>query len=358
MINSNSHKYYDNKNQKLRNQTTENRNRNRNKEIIKTTEIEPERKTNSVTKRNNNVKKKNMKKTHTETLSRVHDVPDVPDMPDMPDAPDKPVEREHEREREREREVPTTYSNIENIDQSDTHKAKLESEREKRECQKKIMAMKNHIASLKRRQENMNKKLMSFKIKENKANEAKKQKEDIKKSLYDTSVIKRTELEEKRKNIENQRNATNKRQNESFQREKMEEIINYKKYIREKEQESKQNKINKVKAIHDQIIKIKSIRETNKTSATNRKRELNKNYGTENEKIYENNIEETKLLKEQIKQLQLEEDALLNKLNNTRNKYDTYSSNDPYSVGYKNKSKNESTHSHKRSKRTSSFDDY
>ena len=357
MINSNSHKYYDNKkDQKLRNQTTENRNRNRNKEIIKTTEIEPERKTNSVTKRNNNVKKKNMKKTHTETLSRVHDVPDVPDMPDMPDVPDKPVEREHERERERE--VPTTYSNIENIDQSDTHKAKLESEREKRECQKKIMAMKNHIASLKRRQENMNKKLMSFKIKENKANEAKKQKEDIKKSLYDTSVIKRTELEEKRKNIENQRNATNKRQNESFQREKMEEIINYKKYIREKEQESKQNKINKVKAIHDQIIKIKSIRETNKTSATNRKRELNKNYGTENEKIYENNIEETKLLKEQIKQLQLEEDALLNKLNNTRNKYDTYSSNDPYSVGYKNKNKNESTHSHKRSKRTSSFDDY
>ena len=77
-----------------------------------------------------------MKKTHTETLSRVHDVPDVPDMPDMPDVPDKPVEREHERERERE--VPTTYSNIENIDQSDTHKAKLESEREKRKSNHQI----------------------------------------------------------------------------------------------------------------------------------------------------------------------------------------------------------------------------
>ena len=45
------------------------------------------------------------------------------------------------------------------------------------------MAMKNHIASLKRRQENMNKKLMNIKIRENKANEAKKQKEDTKTRL-------------------------------------------------------------------------------------------------------------------------------------------------------------------------------
>ena len=57
-------------------------------------------------------------------------------------------------------------------------------------------------------------------------------------------------------------------------------------------------------------------------------------------KKYENNVEKTKLLKEQIKQLQYEEDAIMAKLNKTKDRYDTYTSSDKYSnLGYKNKKK-------------------
>ena len=60
-----------------------------------------------------------------------------------------------------------------------------------------------------------------------------------------------------------------------------------------------------------------------------------------------------KLLKEQIRQLQLEENAIMNNLNKTKNRYDIYTSNDKYGVlGYKNR---DGENSYRATKRKSSF---
>ena len=301
-------------------------------------------------------------------VSNVYDKRDVPSFTNSRRENDPPSITNSRRENDRpsisnsrnEKDVPTAYKkrnetdirNSKDISDSlnkdnETHKAKLESEREKRECEEKIRTIKNHIQAMKRRQENMNKKLMYFKIKEDKTNNAKKHKEDTKKAIDEYNIIRRTELEEKRKNILINKNATNKGMKESSQRAKMDKAMNYKKYIKEREEAIKQSQIDKVREMHDKNEKIKAVRENNRNLGSMRKQELNKNYGNENEKIYENNIEETKLLREQIRQLQSEEDALLNKLNNTRNRYDTYSSNDRYCLGYRNK---------RYSKRKTSFD--
>ena len=122
--------------------------------------------------------------------------------------------------------------------------------------------------------------------------------------------------------------------------------------MKEREEATEVCRNNKTKDIQDQIERIKAIRENNKNIGSNRKRMLNKNYGTENEKVYENNVEETKLLKEQIRQLQLEEEALMQNLNKTKNRYDTYASNDKYGLlGSQNKDR-----THKYRKRKISFD--
>ena len=153
-----------------------------------------------------------------------------------------------------------------------------------------------------------------------------------KKAIFEYNTIRRTELEERRRNIENQRQAINKGIKESSQKVKMGKTNEYKKSMKEREEATEVSRNNKTKDIQEQIERIKAIRENNKNIGSNRKRMLNKTYGTENEKVYENNVEETKLLKEQIRQLELEEEALMQNLNKTKNRYDTYASNDKYGL--------------------------
>ena len=64
-------------------------------------------------------------------------------------------------------------------------KAKLESEKEKKECEEKIKILKNHILAMKRQQENMNKKILLLKNKEEILNNAKKAKEKTKRAIYE-----------------------------------------------------------------------------------------------------------------------------------------------------------------------------
>ena len=85
--------------------------------------------------------------------------------------------------------------------------------------------------------------------------------------------------------------------------------------------------------IRNQIEKIKMLRENNKNLHFKRKQKLNENYNDINEKKYENNIETTKLLKMQIKQLQNEEDEYLNKLNKTKERLNNYCSTEKIYFG-------------------------
>ena len=77
------------------------------------------------------------------------------------------------------------------IESEQKFKAKLESEKERKECEEKIRILKNHISAMKRQQENMNKKILFFKNKENMLNNAKKFKEKSKRDLYEYKIIKR-----------------------------------------------------------------------------------------------------------------------------------------------------------------------
>ena len=216
------------------------------------------------------------------------------------------------------------------IESEQKFKAKLESEKERKECEEKIRILKNHISAMKRQQENMNKKILFFKNKENMLNNAKKFKEKSKRDLYEYKIIKRAELEQKKKNIEKIREKIDKGIKESKYKTKLEKTYKYKHYQQELKELNKQNESNNTKKIIEQIQKIKAIRDNNKNISINRRKFLNKNYNDINEKKYETNIEKMKLLKEEIKQLLNEEDECLTNLNKTKNQYDNMTSYDKY----------------------------
>ena len=222
------------------------------------------------------------------------------------------------------------------IESEQKFKAKLESEKERKECEEKIRILKNHISAMKRQQENMNKKILFFKNKENMLNNAKKFKEKSKRDLYEYKIIKRAELEQKKKNIEKIREKIDKGIKESKYKTKLEKTYKYKHYQQELKELNKQNESNNTKKIIEQIQKIKAIRDNNKNISINRRKFLNKNYNDINEKKYETNIEKMKLLKEEIKQLLNEEDECLTNLNKTKKQYDNMTSYDKYlSTGHK-----------------------
>jgi hypothetical protein len=129
----------------------------------------------------------------------------------------------------------------------------------------------------------------------------------------------------------------------------MDKINKYKQYVKEREEASKANENNQTKAIKKQIEKIKAIREKNKNIGEKRRKVLNKTYNDIYEKKTENNVEETKLLKEEIKRLQTEEDACLANLNKTRDRLVTFTTADKYGniqkgyLGFSNK-KRKSSH--------------
>ena len=227
---------------------------------------------------------------------------------------------------------------FQNTELSEEFKAKLESDKEKKEYEERIRLMKNHISAMKRQQEDMNKKINFLKHKEANINNVKKEREKAKKAILEYNQNKKNELEEKRKQIEKQREAMNKQIKESSQKSKMEKINKYKQSQKEKlEVNNKINNNNKNKNINiiSKIEKIKALRENNKNIALNRKKKLNKNYKELNEKKYEKNVEKTNMYKMEIKQLQNEEEDLINKLNQTRERLNTFNSTENIYFGVK-----------------------
>ena len=231
-----------------------------------------------------------------------------------------------------------------NTEMSEEYKAKLESDKEKKEYEQRIKLMKNHILAMKRQQDDMNKKINFLKHKEANINNIKKEREKAKKAILEYNITKKNELEEKRKQIEKQRENLNKQIKESSEKSKMEKINKYKQSQKEKQEVSnKINNINKNKNnnIITKIEKIKALRENNRNLALNRKKKLNKNYKELNEKKYEKNVEKTNKLKMEIKQLQDEEEELINQLNQTRERLNTFNSTENIYFGVK-KSRKES----------------
>ena len=224
-----------------------------------------------------------------------------------------------------------TFNYSDEKDSGQKLKEKLNSDKERKECEEKILLLKNHISAIKRQQDNMNKRIIFLKNKENMINNVKKMKEKSKRDFDEYKINEIAELEQKRKNIEKQREEMNKGIKESKQKNILEKSRGYKLYQKERKEEKKENEKNTKKKIIEHMEKIKAIREINKNNEINRKKNLNKTYNDINEKKYENNIKKTKLLKEQIKQLSKEEDECLVNLNRIKNKLNIMISLDRYS---------------------------
>ena len=224
-----------------------------------------------------------------------------------------------------------TFNYSDEKDSGQKLKEKLNSDKERKECEEKILLLKNHISAIKRQQDNMNKRIIFLKNKENMINNVKKMKEKSKRDFDEYKINEIAELEQKRKNIEKQREEMNKGIKESKQKKILEKSRGYKLYQKERKEEKKEKEKNTKKKIIEHMEKIKAIREINKNNEINRKKNLNKTYNDINEKKYENNIKKTKLLKEQIKQLSKEEDECLVNLNRIKNKLNIMISLDRYS---------------------------
>ena len=123
--------------------------------------------------------------------------------------------------------------NYQDYEMSEKYKAKLESDKEKRECEEKVRLMKNHISAMKRQQEDINKKINFLKHKEENINIVKKDRENRKKDILEYNNNRKNEIEKKRKNIEKQREIMNKGIKESNEKAKIDKINQYKQYQQE-----------------------------------------------------------------------------------------------------------------------------
>ena len=200
--------------------------------------------------------------------------------------------------------------------------------------------MRNHISAMKRQQDNMNKKLLFLKNKEDIINNAKKFKEKTKKDIYNHKIMKMTELEQRKKEIERQKEELNNGVKDSLAKSKIEKKNKYKLNLEEMNDINKNAEKDNNQKILQKIEKIKAIRENNKNISFNRRKILNQNYNNINEKKYESNMEKTKLLKEQIKKLITEEDECLIGLNRTKERLNIMTSSERYSTSGGKRKKN------------------
>ena len=208
---------------------------------------------------------------------------------------------------------------------SDTVKSKIESEKEKKEYEEKVRSMKNHITAIKRKQDELSKKMILLKNKEKYLSTKKKEKEDTKKMMLQNKIMKQHELESKKKHTELQKNSINKGLQESTQKAKLEKINKY-----------KQSKIEK-KAAEDKYLTILQETSTkNKTFIAKIKEERIKNYENKQKRFfgsnlnsmskesYEENLIKTQKLKEQLINLESEQNKCLESFNKMKEQFDKY----------------------------------
>ena len=222
-----------------------------------------------------------------------------------------------------------TFNNI-NSYTYEIFKAKQESLKEKKLYQEKVAILKNHINTLKRKEDELNKRVEMNKEIEKNRNKRKKEIEIIKQSLLSIEIDKRNALEEKKRNVMNQKIKNNKLLKESQRKIIKEKIEKYKKaYEDKKKVEEKRLEIKnkneeifhwKIKKIKNERIKIKEKNLRKKNEGLNR---INNLYKTS----YQNNINETKKLKEELLNLELVEQQFILNLKKTQDYLQCNSSN-------------------------------
>ena len=213
--------------------------------------------------------------------------------------------------------------------------SKIESDKEKKQYEDKINLMKKHILVMRRRKEEMDKKISFLKHKEDNINLIKKEKAKLKKALKNNTDKKRNELAKKHQNIEKKKEEITKGLKQSFGKVKLEKIKQYKQIKEEKREINEQMRMNMEKNnsnLKRLIQKIRVLRDFNRNSVPKKKKELNKNNNYIDMKEYEKNKEITNFLKKQIMLLKDEENEYANKLNKTKAKLHNFDSGEKIQI--------------------------
>lgn len=209
-------------------------------------------------------------------------------------------------------------------------KAKQESKREKKLYEDKIQALKNHINALKKQQSDLTKKAEIAKENKKYKMKLKQEKESIKQALLSAEIDRRNEMEMKRKNIAEKKMKEengiliSKRRNNKDKKNEYKKLIIHKKKLKKivNEDNYKSNEINRII-----IDKIKKDREKTMNNLYQKKKNYINKVNNSYRITYQNNLNETKKLKNELIKLEELENQYLQNMKYTQDTLKNYNKN-------------------------------
>lgn len=208
--------------------------------------------------------------------------------------------------------------------------AKQESKREKKLYEDKVQALKNHINAIKKQQSDLTKKAEKAKENEKYKMKLKQEKESIKQALLSAEIDRRNEMELKRKNIaekkmkEENGMLMSKRRNKKDKKNEYRKFVIHKKKLKKiiNEDNYKSNEINKII-----IDKIKRDREKTMNNLYQKKKNYINKVNNSYRITYQNNLNETKKLKNELMKLEEIENQYLQNMKYTKDTLKNYNKN-------------------------------
>lgn len=211
---------------------------------------------------------------------------------------------------------------------SKEHFAKRESVKEKDRYEKKINIIISHISTLKKRQEEINKKITLLKNKEDNINRIRKEKTIQKRAITSFLENQRKNLLIKRQFIEKRKQIENLAAKRTSDKIKFDKRLKYKQIKDERKKcfdnmklTTKQNNIN----VKNLIQKIRKLREFNKNDLPQKKLILRKKNSIQNIIKCEDNFTKSQFLKMQIRKLENVEKEYFNRLLKSQEKFNKLS---------------------------------
>ena len=198
-----------------------------------------------------------------------------------------------------------------------------ETEKEKKNYEQKVLALKNRIAALKKQEDELNRQLNKHHEKERNIQQIKEHKDRLKQALTSAEIDKKKELEERKKKNEEEKkkiqlNITKKKE-EIKNKKKIEykqamlektTTISVIKSINEETEKYNQSQFNKIKALHDKI----------KEEELKKQIKQEENVKQYYEKRRDHNVKKTEKLKKEMAELEKLEEECMKTLKTTQQK--------------------------------------
>lgn len=214
---------------------------------------------------------------------------------------------------------PNTYNT--NVSAKEIYKAKQDSTKEKKLYEERVKILRNHINALRKQEIELNKKAEIAKEKELNKNKLRQEKDHLKQVLLTKEMDRRNALEEKKKIIMQQKIKNDMHIKEQQQKMRNDKLNKYKKVkndLKKAEERRNENNNKKEHIIHDKIEEIRNERQKMRERSMQRryvdKNRINKSY----QMTYEDNINQTQKLKDELSKLEYMEDQYIENIKKTQ----------------------------------------